>query len=155
MIHHAISSANRLQGQRPLSAIRVPGHPRHHSEQSGATRHSAGPGSAFRASPCEVVAQTSITASSDSVLSPSIATSTGDPSSPVFSGRRRFPRRCGFGFGISGGLSLSFGLGCQFIRVTVECRRELILRLCTPGMSYEDGMILSTTLARPIESPQL
>jgi hypothetical protein len=30
-----------------------------------------------------------------------------------------------------------------------DCRRELILRQCTPGMSYEDGMILSTTLARP------
>jgi hypothetical protein len=28
-----------------------------------------------------------------------------------------------------------------------DCRGELML--CTPGMSYEDGMILSTTLARP------
>ncbi len=31
-----------------------------------------------------------------------------------------------------------------------DCRGELMLRLCTPSMSYEDGMILilSTTLAR-------
>ena len=60
-IHHPISGANRPQGQRPLGATRVLGHPPHlhHSEQSEATRHhpTADPDCAFRASPHEAAAQ--------------------------------------------------------------------------------------------------